>query len=89
MVSSWAEDTSCDDANFALAPPKSASKDWSAKAPQVWVSIQHRYNQTKPNFYGCNRSVIQASTSTSNLRPEAFLTTISFEQTLHDRDPER
>ena len=47
MVSSWAEDTSCDDANFALAPPKSASKDWSAEAPQVWVSIPMPLNQTK------------------------------------------
>ena len=71
MVSSWAEDTSCNDANFALAPPKSASKDWSAEALQVWVSIQYRYDQTKPNLVGCNRSVIQAYPSTSNLRPEA------------------
>ena len=50
-MSSWAEDTSCDDANFALAPPKSASKDWGAEALQVWVSIQHHYDQTKPNLF--------------------------------------
>ena len=59
MVSSWAEDTLCDDANFALAPPKSASKDWSAEALQVWVSIQSPLNQTKPNLIGCNRLVIK------------------------------
>ena len=65
MVSSWAEDTLCDDANFALAPPKSASKDWSAEAPQVWVSIQSPLNQTKPNLSGYNRLVIQAYPSTT------------------------
>ena len=50
-VSSWAEDTTCDVANFTPAPPKSTSRDWSAEALQVWVSIQHHYDQTKPNLW--------------------------------------
>ena len=40
-VPSWVEDTTCNIANFASAPLKSTSRDWSAEAPQVWVSIQH------------------------------------------------
>ena len=46
-VPSWVEDTACNAANFASAPPKSASRDWSAEAPQVWVSIPMPLNQTK------------------------------------------
>ena len=53
-VLSWVEDTTCDIANFTSAPLKSASRDWSAKVPQVWVNIQHHYNQTKPNLGGSN-----------------------------------
>ena len=81
----------CDIANFTPAPPKSTSRDWSAEVPQVWVSIQSPFNQTKPNleWIKYNQLVVQVYPSTSNLRPEApYHYIFDLEQTLCYRDLE-